>query len=929
MEPDYVVERELARGGMGVVFLGRDVELDRPVAIKVLPPELATVTAAQRLRREAHLLANLSHSHIVPVHKAGEADGLFYYVMDYVDGETLEERLSTGPLPRKQVLKLGRDVLDALEAMHERNIVHRDIKPGNLFLVGDRTLVADFGIAKPGGESDDTVTDEGSTIGTPGYMAPEQMEGQEASPVTDMYAVGMVLFEALTGRRWSRMKPDWSGFPRGLIGPGIGRVIRRALAVDPEDRWPDARIFRHRLWRIRLYEYWLRAVGLTVGGMAFGALVMALLRPPGAGGGAPGGLTVRVAAFQQSGGAEDRPRLADSVTASLKRNLSGSPDFRVLGPDESGATGPTVLLRGAAIVAGKHLTLEVRSEGLLGLRRPVHARVEGELAHWEALTDTLAYETLSDLWGESSPLRRWLPRAALPGTTRGFTAWLAAEQLFNEARWEEADDAYRAAVEIDSTCWLCSWRITEVERQLSKPLPAQVHVRRAFEQIGRFPEHYRPLIVLRTLPVSARLDTLNAATANWRDFYYPWFLKGDELFHRGPLFGRLRRESAAAFLEAARLRPEFASTWEHLAWVRIAEGDAEGAQRALDSLTSRPHPGDYTAFIQLAFQYRFESPEVASGVAKTVLQDARVMAMRNLVSGPRLMPTFEAFDGAIGLGGLFTEIPGRPDLALSGLLAQLFGHFAMGEVRFARDRAREIGREFPEADWLPLFAAQLDAGLYLFDSPQGNADPREVLNALRRYAARGTGPAAQQRRAAWIAALLASRVGDEPAARAFRDRVASDSVARPLTIVLQADSLAGQGEFDRALALADSLRQWEAAESAPGPFFRTVSHLLRARWYEDTGNLEAARRELRWHESWDGGAPTDAPAVQEVDWAFGTIARWRRARLLDRIGETGVEACATYGAVARLWARGDGVYAVRADAARRRFAALDCASVEP
>ncbi len=134
---------------MGAVFLARDVALDRRVAVKVLLPEIATEVAAQRFLREARILASLSHSHIIPVHHVGEADGLFYYVMDYMEGATLADALRRGPMSVGAAVKLGRDLLDALEEVHKRGIVHRDIKPANVFLLGRRALLGDFGIAKP------------------------------------------------------------------------------------------------------------------------------------------------------------------------------------------------------------------------------------------------------------------------------------------------------------------------------------------------------------------------------------------------------------------------------------------------------------------------------------------------------------------------------------------------------------------------------------------------------------------------------------------------------------------------------------------------------------------------------------------------------------------------------------------------------------
>ena len=199
---DYAIERELASGGMGVVFLGRDIALARPVAIKIIRPDLATAAGAERFLHEARVLARVSHPNIVPVHHAGEAGGLFYYVMDYVEGETLADRLHHGPLPPERAVRLGDDLLAALEAVHAHDIVHRDVKPSNVFLLPDRAVLGDFGIAKSSGETA-PLTQPGKMVGTPGYMAPEQVTGGAVGPATDACAVGMVLYEALTGRQWA------------------------------------------------------------------------------------------------------------------------------------------------------------------------------------------------------------------------------------------------------------------------------------------------------------------------------------------------------------------------------------------------------------------------------------------------------------------------------------------------------------------------------------------------------------------------------------------------------------------------------------------------------------------------------------------------------------------------------------------------------
>src|SRR5262245_20066580 len=276
LAPDYRVERELASGGMGVVFLVHELLLSRPVAVKVMRPELATADAAEGFLREARILARVRHPHIVSVYRAGESAGLFYYIMEYVEGETLYDRLQRGALSRKDALKLGRDLLDGLETVHQAGIVHRYIKPANVFLVGQRTLLADFGIARPPtGPAPGRSRSSKYLEGTPGYMAPEQMAGGPITPQTDVFAVGALIYEAYTARRLNALaeKIDWRGVPRSVTA-----VLRKAVALAPEDRWEEARAFRRNLWRTRARPYLLRTALLTAGGIAAGIILASLLR---------------------------------------------------------------------------------------------------------------------------------------------------------------------------------------------------------------------------------------------------------------------------------------------------------------------------------------------------------------------------------------------------------------------------------------------------------------------------------------------------------------------------------------------------------------------------------------------------------------------------------------------------------------------------
>ncbi|HJS48191.1 MAG TPA: serine/threonine-protein kinase, partial [Gemmatimonadales bacterium] len=236
LAPAYRVEGSLGVGGMGEVFRATDTALQRAVAIKVLRPEVATQVAVERFLREGRVLARLSHPNIVPVHHAGVADGIYFLVMELQDCETLSDRLERGALSPREAQAVVRGMLDGLQHSHAHGVFHRDVKPSNVFLARTGARLGDFGIAHD--ESDPSLTHTGTSPGTVAYMAPEQRAGLPATLRTDLHAVGAVLYECLTGRRWVESQGEWARVPPALVP-----VIRRALEHDPAARWPDARSF--------------------------------------------------------------------------------------------------------------------------------------------------------------------------------------------------------------------------------------------------------------------------------------------------------------------------------------------------------------------------------------------------------------------------------------------------------------------------------------------------------------------------------------------------------------------------------------------------------------------------------------------------------------------------------------------------------------
>jgi serine/threonine-protein kinase len=252
---EYSLERELGRGGMGVVYLAREVQLDRDVAIKVLPAQLAmNGTARERFMREARTAAGLSHPNIVPIHRVGQAGDFVFFVMSYVDGETLGERLrSRGPLPPVEATRILREVAWALAFAHGRGIVHRDIKPDNILLerASGRALVTDFGIAQRD-EYAGMDTDPGKVMGTAYFMSPEQAANEPVDGRSDLYALGVVGYLSVSGR----LPFEATNLPALLVrqasepapgvalaAPGIPNALSRAidqcLARDPDARPAD------------------------------------------------------------------------------------------------------------------------------------------------------------------------------------------------------------------------------------------------------------------------------------------------------------------------------------------------------------------------------------------------------------------------------------------------------------------------------------------------------------------------------------------------------------------------------------------------------------------------------------------------------------------------------------------------------------------
>jgi Tol biopolymer transport system component len=261
----YEIVAPLGAGGMGEVYRARDTRLERTVAVKVLPPHfVGNADLRQRFEREAKAVSALNHPHICTLHDVGQEGDVEYIVMEYLEGETLLDRLQKGPLPLGQALRHGVEIADALDKAHRSGVVHRDLKPGNVMLTRTGAKLLDFGLAKvtagdaAGGLSvlataEKPLTEAGMLLGTFQYMAPEQLEGREADARTDIFAFGAVLYEMVTGRKAFEgtsqaslvsaimsSEPVPLGTLQPMVSPALERIVRKCLAKDPDDRWQSA-----------------------------------------------------------------------------------------------------------------------------------------------------------------------------------------------------------------------------------------------------------------------------------------------------------------------------------------------------------------------------------------------------------------------------------------------------------------------------------------------------------------------------------------------------------------------------------------------------------------------------------------------------------------------------------------------------------------
>ena len=822
------VEREIASGGMGVVYLGRDTRLDRPLAIKILKPELTTAVAAERFLREARHAAGLRHPNIVGVHQSDEAAGFHYFTMDYVSGETLAARLKHGPLAPREVLRLGLDLLAALGAAHRRKLVHRDVKPSNIFLTPDRALLADFGVAYAVDATGDGLTRTGELVGTIAYMAPEQLQNAPVTERTDIYAVGLVLYEAVTGHRYPAQsdpkKVDWSKVPRFLRRP-----IRRAVQRDPEERWQNVASFAQALesaesgWPVRR-----TAVGALV--VAALALIIAryLRTPPD-----PPPYDLAVFPFGSVGLPDSTMGLrvagltewallfAQQVTPAPRQTVystwyasSVAPGQRLTiltGP----ATGSRFGMWGNVSPSGD--LLQVRFTVVEADRKFTYeGTVTGPAADPAGLADSVAALVTREVFSKSAKLGQAehlssdIRRRALSELDLGDGA-LAREQ------WLTAERYYLRALQLDPTFVLAGWRLGNVRRWMplrtGPPYPpgllALLH-----EHAAGVPKVDQLLIEAQFKPSGdARFEQYQKAIDVAGGDANAYLLYGDELLHRGPLAGRSMEEAARMLRNAVSADSTLAPAWEHLAWARIRLGDREGADSALLQLerwAGGPEGSEIhvPTFIRMAYAVRF-----GGDAAQDQVMGALSRSPEQLALAARGALSFELPAAQVALATALAQTGVSSEARASGFVGRGVALVTLGraaEAQASFDSAAALFSDPREArlqaaQWRVIPAALGVPGWSEEERRRGRLD----LQAMTSDEAVGA-------RAVWSLALDARVRGD----------TAAPGNSEGLTPLLIAMDSAARGNWAGALAASEPALALDSAGRGD-PFLRAALHLQR------------------------------------------------------------------------------------------------------
>jgi len=895
--PDYQVERELGGGGMSRVFVALETKLGRRVVVKVLPPDMAAALNIDRFHREIMLAASLQHPLIVPLLTAEASGDLLYYVMPYIEGDSLRTRLGRdGPLSVVETVRILRDVADALAYAHRQGIVHRDIKPENVLLAQGHALVTDFGVAKALSRSTGSgpLTTVGVALGTPTYMSPEQAAGDpDVDSRCDLYALGVLGYEMLTGT------PPFTGFspqqvlaaqltedPVGVdhhrqdIPPALSHAVMRCLEKSPANRWATATdlaavldaintptggmspIVMASPWWWRRWPVALAAVALLVAGWlgwrayARSSVPVSMSR-------------VAVLPFTVHGSG-DLAYLGDGMVNLLGTSLDGAGDLHtvdartLLGTLARAGSTPSDPTSGAAMAsrlgAGLYVlgdivkvgdSLHIDASLYTAGQAVAKGSVEGVSDQLFGLVDRLATQLLANR--NTGPDTRVTQIAAVTTSSLpALKAYLEGEHELRAGHFEQAAEAFQRAVAADSLFALAYYRLSIAEEW-------QVHsdrARQAAEQAVRFADrlsdHDRQL--LQALLAGRHGDPLDAErrfraiVGTYPDDLEAWIQLGEVLFHYGPLLGRPSAQSREAFSRVLQLDPGNVAAVVHLA--RIAATEANRVELdSLVALMTRLNPaGDRVLEVEVVRAFATGDSGDRERVLARLNRETDVLTPQSVLSGvlyPKDNPNAERLIRVLLTPQRSTE-------------AHALGHVLLAYRAVTHGRLRDAQAELVAVDSLDHAAALEHRAL--FAVLPFNPTPRQDLEQTR------------ARLSAWNAAAV------QPSATATGYYATNNGTHAHLRLYLLGALNARLGDDAAGLEAARQL------ERLPGVPFATaiaidLAHGIRGHVAWRRGRTAEALAELEQMHMRAGYEPGVAsPFFSEA------LERFRRAEALDAAG---------------------------------------------
>jgi eukaryotic-like serine/threonine-protein kinase len=926
----YVIDSEIAGGGMSRLFLATETSLSRRVVVKVLPPEAVGPASQERFELELASTARLQHPHIVPVLRSGTADGLAWYVMPYLEGESLNRRIEReGALPVADGLRLIGEIADALDHAHRAGLVHRDVKPGNILLHDGHAYLTDFGIARALARDSDgsRLTTTGLAVGTLGYMAPEQFGGGPVDARADIYSLGAVAWETLTGRSALAGRAGSALLPSGRVSRAtsirsaipatVSAALQRALAMDPADRFATAAEFRDALASAPRRRRDAAVIALSVAAatlLLFVAASSAVRSRRGESGVFPTRAAdlIAIAPFEIL-----RPDLdlwREGMVDILARNLDGMGPLRSLQPslviprwkgrpdiasaqDLGRAVGAGLVVIGTVQGSGPdsisaHVTLVdvSRARVIAELRR------KGDPQRMDAFTDSITFDLLRAL-GRERPIAAVRTRAIGAQSLTALKAFLQGEQLRRHGMFDSSAVLYEEAIRLDSTFSLAyhglvmalKWAAVDSETR-SRAIAAAFRAAQDLSGMSRYDSlgivaDTLQIIVQQATPESRRLDdyAIAAVARQWDAVLrqlareYPSDPKAlselaDLYFHQGWRFG-VRLDSVTTLLvRAVDADSGFAEAYLHLIQMQVLMSqDVHAAASAIEALHRRD-PGSLWAGTYRAALAVERDAVAAPATLLAAAERSNPIELRGLVSLLALSRRRTLLDT------LWAPcVAGRLS---SNCRMQLGFAWRMG----GRDRlADQVDTGSTGHLWLRHAAGMVSADSLraVFDAlparlpaPQLLLLAAELRDTVRlEHAARlvldapGERPLTNER--AWRARIDGVRRlarGDTTGALELLESVPLGSGSVGLLAPLIADALSAAGREREAMALAESCL-------TTGPFILPFMQLRIARLADRLGDGAKARRTWQWVAEWTRRAdPEYAPIRREAAEALARLA---------------------------------------------------------